>query len=102
MLTYYNDRVDKKQVNVSNYVSWKDGYLMLQQTPIAEVLKQMERYYNLSFDIQEPVDLQSKTCTGKIYLSDNLDNVMTTISLLSSTKYTRDDKKIYINMNPLK
>ncbi|MDR3267815.1 MAG: FecR domain-containing protein [Tannerella sp.] len=102
MLTYHNAQVAKKQVNVSAYVSWKDGYLVLQQTPIADVLKQMERYYNLSFDIQNYIDLQAKTCTGKIYLSDDLDNVMATISLLSSTKYTRDDKKIYIDTNPLK
>jgi hypothetical protein len=36
--------------------------------------------------MRDNVDLTVKTCIGKIYLSDNLGNVMTAISLLSSTK----------------
>ncbi|MDR1097790.1 MAG: DUF4974 domain-containing protein, partial [Tannerella sp.] len=85
---------------VTRYISWKDGYLQLDKTPVAEVLKQVERYYNLSFDMQENLDLSTKKCSGKIYLSDNLDNVMKTISLLSGTRYERDDKNIYIHINP--
>ncbi|MDR1102673.1 MAG: FecR domain-containing protein [Tannerella sp.] len=101
-LTYCEKQVSRETVDVAKYTSWKDGYLVLKQTPIADVLKLMERYYNLSFDIHDHVDLQAVTCTGKIYLSDNLDNVMKTISLLSSTRYTREDRQIYIDMNPLK
>jgi ferric-dicitrate binding protein FerR (iron transport regulator) len=99
-LSFYGEQVSRETVDVIKYTSWKDGYLVLKQTPIADVLKQMERYYNLSFDIYDSVDLQTVTCTGKIYLSDSLDNVMKTVSLLSSTRYTREDRKIYIEMNP--
>jgi len=42
------------------------------------------------------VNLQKRTCTGKIFLSDNLDNVMTTIALLSSTRYENVNNRIYI------
>jgi ferric-dicitrate binding protein FerR (iron transport regulator) len=101
-LSFDGEQVNRETVDVTKYTSWKDGYLVLKQTPIADVLKQMERYYNLSFDIYDPLDLQRVTCTGKIYLSDNLDNVMKTVSLLSSTQYTREDRKIYIDMNPSK
>ncbi|MCL3851590.1 MULTISPECIES: FecR family protein [Parabacteroides] len=100
MFAYQNHKWSKSEVDNTKYISWKDGYIVLDKTPIEEVLKQIERYYNLSFKIDKNLDLQSKTCTGKIYLSDNLDNIMTTISLLSSTGYQRDDKTIYININP--
>lgn len=100
MLTYQNHKWSKSEVDITKYTSWKDGYIVLDNTPIYDVLKQIERYYNLSFNIDKNLDLQTRTCTGKIYLSDNLDNVMTTISLLSSTRYDRDNKTIYINMNP--
>ncbi|MCC8143925.1 MAG: DUF4974 domain-containing protein [Tannerellaceae bacterium] len=65
--------------------------------PIDEVLRQVERFYNLTFDmdILSTPDLKQHTCTGKLLLSDDLDNVMTTISLLSSTKYVRDGKNLY-------
>ncbi|MDR0572875.1 MAG: FecR domain-containing protein [Tannerella sp.] len=98
-LVLRNNRMEKSRVDVAEYISWKDGYLQLNKTPIADVLKRIERYYNLSFNIQEELDLSSKTCSGKIYLSDNLDNVMKAISLLSATQYERDDKKIYIHIN---
>lgn len=100
MLTYENHKWSKSKVDIIKYTSWKDGYIVLDRTPIYNVLKQIERYYNLSFNIDKNLDLQTRTCTGKIYLSDNLDNVMTTISLLSSTRYDRNNKTIYININP--
>lgn len=87
---------DTQKVEVNQFISWKDGYLSFDKTPMTEVLQQIGRYYNLSFDFEKDVNLQKRTCTGKIYLSDNLDNVMTTIGLLSSTAYTRTANQIFI------
>lgn len=89
-----------QKVEVDNYISWKEGYLSLNKTPMTEVLKRIERYYNLSFNYEQDVNLQKRTCTGKIYLSDNFDNVMTTIALLSSTGYEKENNKIYITNEP--
>jgi ferric-dicitrate binding protein FerR (iron transport regulator) len=87
---------DKKTVDVKRYTSWKDGYLTFYDTPIQEALKQIERYYNLSFNFGNNVSFDGLTCTGKIILSENLDNVMTTLSLISSTVYKKEGKTIYI------
>ncbi|SCD19300.1 sigma factor regulatory protein, FecR/PupR family [Proteiniphilum saccharofermentans] len=87
---------DTQKVDVNQFISWKDGYLSFDKTPMTEVLQQIGRYYNLSFDFENDINLQKRTCTGKIYLSDNLDNVMTIISLLSSTSYQRTENKILI------
>ena len=85
-----------QKVDVRSFISWKDGYLTYEDTPMTEVLKQIERYYNLSFNYEENITLQELTCTGKIILSDNLDNVMTTLALISSTTYKREGIQIYI------
>jgi len=85
-----------RKVDVQTFLSWKDGYLTFQDTPMAEALKQIERYYNLSFNYGEGIPFQGLTCTGKIILSDNLDNVMTALTLISGTKYKKEDKLIYI------
>lgn len=100
MLIYKEHDMEKRLVEVNQYISWKDGYISMNETPIAEVLKLVERYYNLSFKIRDNADLRSRTCTGKLYLSDNMDNVMNTVSILSSIKYTREGKTIYIDINP--
>lgn len=91
---------DTQKVDVSQFISWKDGYLSFDKTPMTEVLQQIGRYYNLSFDFENDVNLQKRTCTGKIYLSDNLDNVMTTIGILFSTTYERIENKIHITNKP--
>lgn len=91
-----NGLLEKSKVNVSSFVSWKDGYLAYEKTPIAEVLKQIERYYNLSFNLDDHVSLQGVTCSGKIILTDNLDNVLTALTLISDTRYHRENKSIYI------
>lgn len=87
---------DTREVDVHSFISWKKGYLTFENTPVTEALKQIERYYNLSFNFDEDVFFQGLTCTGKIILSDNLDNVMTALSLISATKFKREDKQIYI------
>jgi hypothetical protein len=95
-------RFNSQKVDVSKYISWKDGYLTFEQTSMSEVLKQIERYYNLSFNFDKDINLQKRTCTGKIHLSDNIDNVMTTITLLTATSYIRDNNIILItNENKL-
>ncbi len=91
-----NGTFHTKQVDVDRFISWKDGYLEFDNTPMAEVLKQIERYYNLSFNYDKNVSLGGLTCTGKIILSENLDNVMTTLALISSTNYHRQNNQIYI------
>lgn len=87
---------DTRKVDVRSFISWKEGYLTFADTPVTEVLKQIERYYNLSFNYGDDVSLQGLTCTGKIILSDNLNNVMTALALISSTKYKKENNTIYI------
>ena len=86
---------DTRKVDVQSFISWKDGHLTFTDTPVTEVLKQIERYYNLSFNFDDNVSFKDLTCTGKIILSDNLDNVMTALSLISGTEYKRKNKLIY-------
>lgn len=89
----------RREVDAHALTSWKDGYLTFEDAPITEALKQIERYYNFSFNLDDDVSFQGLTCTGKIILSDNLDNVMTALTLISSTHYKREDKLIYIYKN---
>ncbi len=91
-----NGTFDTQKVDVAPFISWKEGYLEFDNTPIRDVLTQIERYYNLSFDYDKTVSLKGLTCTGKIVLSENTDDVMTTIALITSTKYQRKDNRIFI------
>ena len=91
----YNS-ITKEFVDVSEYVSWKDGLLEFNSTPMSEILKKIGRYYNVEFEKTQDLSLNEKTFSGKLFLSNNLDSVMLSISALSSTKYLRKENKIFI------
>ncbi|MDN3667188.1 FecR family protein [Algibacter miyuki] len=76
----------KKNVDTEMYTSWKNGYLIFDDTPIESILLELSRYYNVSFSNVEN-DLKGESCTGKIYLSSNLEDVLETLSTLSNNTF---------------
>lgn len=87
----------KKSVDVSQFISWKNGYLVFDNTPMIEVLKQVGRYYNLSFSFENEISLNSAACSGKLDLSNSLDELMRTVALLSGTNFNREGMSVYIS-----
>lgn len=84
--------ISKKEVDVSLYTSWVKGVFIFDGTPISEVLKKVGRYYNISFS--GIADIPDKKIAGKLYLSENIDDVLSSISLLTSTTYKRENNDI--------
>lgn len=87
----------KQEIDVSLYTSWIKGVFIFDGTPIAEVLKKVGRYYNISFS--ELQNISDKKITGKLYLSENIDDVLSSISTLTSTTYKREDNIIKLINN---
>lgn len=96
MAAISSEGVIKKNVDVSEHTSWHDGVMKFNRTPLNDVLKKIGRYYNVSFENSSDIALNEKTVSGKLFLSNNLDNVMTSISVLSSTEYERKENNISI------
>jgi hypothetical protein len=103
-----NEKIDitennilKETVDVSEYITWKKGVLEFNSTPMAEILKKIGRYYNVQFENTADVKLNEQTFSGKLFLSNNLDSVMTSVSILSATNYQREKKKIHITKNKM-
>lgn len=86
----------KSDIDPMEYISWKDNILLLNRVAISDIIKKIERYYNFSFETSGNITLSKKTCTGKLVLSENVDDIMKALSVLSSTTYRREDNKIYI------
>ncbi len=103
-----NEKVDitennilKERVDVSEYISWRKGILEFNNTPMSEILKKIGRYYNVQFEGTADIPLNKQTCSGKLFLSNNLDSVMTSVSILSSTVYKRENNTIQITKKQL-
>lgn len=92
-----NGSFSKEIVDVSEYISWTRDILELNETPVSEILKKIGRYYNINFENDIGASLNDKTYSGKLFLSDNLDSVMVSISHITSTHYKRTDNLIKIS-----
>lgn len=73
------------EVNVYDYISWKDGLLQFSGESMDIILKRISRYYNV------PIAYKSETGTrkssGKLVLFDDIHQVMKTFSMLYNIHY---------------
>ena len=70
-------------MDISDYTSWVDGYMQLSKTPLNEVLKKIGRYYNVQFQYDPGLDLHNQTCSGKLFLSDDFNDVLDAFSKMT-------------------
>lgn len=89
-----NGEISQKQVNISEYIGWKDGYMQFNQTPLNEVLKKIGRYYNLAFQYDTELNLEKITCSGKLFLSENPEDVLTAFSKMTYLQYDKKNDKV--------
>ena len=92
-----NDTFSKEKTDALKHISWTKGYIILNKTPLTEVMGYLERYYNVSFEYIEASNLTNMTCDGKLYLSESFDNVMRSIEILSNIEYSKENNSIYIH-----
>lgn len=90
------DSFRKEETDASKHISWINGYIILNQTPVSDMLAYIERYYNLSFEFVNLHNTEDLTCNGKLFLSDNLDNVIKSVAIILDMKYRKENNKIYI------
>ncbi|MGI6572180.1 MAG: FecR family protein [Fermentimonas sp.] len=86
--------IKSKEVDVSEYIGWKDGFMQLNKVPLDEVLRKVGRYYNVEFRYSEEIDLLGKTCSGKLFLSENIDDVLQSFANITLLNYEKQSDHI--------
>lgn len=90
------NKIQKDKVDVELYSSWVNGYLLIENEPVVEIFKKLERYYDKKIVVEELSD--QPRFTGKLNLDDDLEKVLNNIAF--SANFTVENKNgIYI-INP--
>ncbi|HOI80566.1 MAG TPA: DUF4974 domain-containing protein, partial [Petrimonas sp.] len=93
-----NGSIQQQQVDVMEYTSWKNGYMLLNKTSLTNVLKKIGRYYNIEFNYDAGLKLHNQTCSGKLFLSDNFEDVLQSFSKMTFLNYNvLNERVIYIS-----
>jgi ferric-dicitrate binding protein FerR (iron transport regulator) len=95
------DTFEVSEVDVLDYICWKYGFLRLKSAKLSEVLKQMERYYNVRI-VYEKTDADKISFSGKLDLKDDIDVTLQIIATSAPINYDIKEDMIYVSINPTK
>lgn len=73
------------EVDVAEYISWKDNMWIIKSKQASEIFRQLERYYNCS--IHADNEVKQRLLSGKLNLTPDVREVIENICLLLSLRY---------------
>jgi len=82
MLAVYelaDETLVQKNVNTKDYMSWREGYLVMEKRSLGSIAKKLSRYYNVSVEI-ESAELAEETFSGYLDLRNSAVQVLSLIS----------------------
>lgn len=94
-----NGEASVTTVNTNNFTSWKNGYYQFSNQPLSILFKRLSRYYG------QPIVWDKKVgaliCSGKLDLTENLEDVLNGLKEASPIKIEYDHSLITIKYEPL-
>ena len=87
-----------RDADIENYTSWIHGRYLYESERLDVILKRLERYYGKEI-LVEP-SIAEITCSGKLDLKENVEDVLLIICATASVEYVKDGEKYTINYQP--
>lgn len=87
-----------KLVDVSKYVSWKDGMLEFEKADLGRALMQVERFYNVKIHLSDP-EIGNFKLSGKLDLKDEPEEVLNVIKLTVPIDWQKKSNGDFIIIN---
>ena len=85
-----------REVNVQDRLGWMRFEMNFENEPLSEVLNQLERWYNLTFDYSDPTILDEHVT---IHIKKrSVDEVLEIIGTITETTVSRNGKKVSIRV----
>mgnify|MGYP000246770652 CR=1 FL=1 len=86
-----------EDADIYEYICWKDGFLIFRNESLADVLKKIERYYNvvLTFD---PAEVSKVTVSGKLDFKSDIRETFRIISITAPIVYEKEGDVIKISV----
>lgn len=94
--TSKNVKVYKKdQKSLANYISWKDNFLVFKEEKFDEVIKKLERWYNVKIVVKQQY-LKDLTFTGT-FENETIEQALEALRITTPFTYSLEKNTIIIN-----
>ncbi|SMC54738.1 FecR family protein [Pedobacter africanus] len=88
-------RVTVKQVDVNEAIAWKNNEFMFENQPIEEVMKMVERWYNVTVIYQG--DKPADKFGGVVSRFDKISKVLSVLESTGRVHFKVEDRKVYVS-----
>jgi transmembrane sensor len=91
-LIYTSNSVNISLTETSKYSAWKEGKLIFRGDPMTEVVRRIERWYNVEVELVDK-ELENYVIRGT-FQDDSLEDVIKYLSLTSPVRYRIFDREV--------
>ena len=92
------EKMSINKVDVNTYTAWKDGNLIFKNTSFNNILKKLERKFNIVIDNKNAF-LDKQIYTAYFLDNESIENILEYFSEDTAFNYTIDNNKITISTN---
>lgn len=89
---------NSKMVDVSKYISWKDGMLEFEKVDLGRALMQVERFYNVKIHLADP-EIGTYKLSGKLDLKGEPEEVLNVIKLTVPIDWQKKSNGDFVIIN---
>ncbi len=94
-----NEKIfNQQKVDTRNYMSWRDGYFVFKDELLANIIKKLERYYNVEIVLQSE-SLREEKFSGNLNLRNTPEEVLKVIAETTPFLVRHEDQKLIIDLN---
>ena len=87
MFSYHKGECDIKDVNVNDYILWKDGLYTYRSEHLSVILDRLSRYYGKKISYKS--DVADLRCSGKLDMQEDLEVVLDGLSQTAPILYKK-------------
>ena len=92
---YSSNRLSAQPIEHEDYFLWTKGVYSFVNEPLTDVVKKLERYYDIKIEITAPLVLDDEF-TGKFRQQDGVDMILRMIQHLHPFKIEKNEEKIVL------
>ena len=94
----FGSRIDVAKVETDLFTSWKDGKLIFRKEYLSEVVKKLERWYNVKIELEDDKRLQKIWYSGTLEM-ESFSEVLELLKITAPVDYTYNEKTRTINIS---
>ncbi|NMH89765.1 FecR family protein [Flavivirga algicola] len=90
------EKVNIKKVNTDNYTLWTQGLLYFESESIINIVRKIERFYNVKIIFENPHNAKSINVSGKLDLNDKIEQTLENLTITTEFKFEIINDKKYV------